>query len=200
MTAADDRLAATGPARIQMLAAEAAALSGAEAGMPRFIAQNGLFRTMLVHEPLAKPLWGMVKALLRQGDLAPDIRELVIMRVAWRIGAAYEWAQHWRAAELAGVEQDKIAAVRNWRESTRFSPAEAAALAVADDVLEVGAVTSATWDACADEFPRERDRIELLSVVALYQMVAVMLRSLQVPLDDDLDLWPPDGQAPTLSG
>lgn len=200
MTDSDDRLKATGRPRIQMLTSQEAERAGADAGMPGFIARNGLFRTMLVHQPLAKPMWGMVRALLRQGELPADIRELVIMRVAWRTGAAYEWAQHWRASELAGVEHDKLTNVRNWRASTIFTRAEAAALAVTDEVLDTGAVSATTWDACAEDFPGERDRLELLSVIALYQMVAVLLRSLQIPLDDDLDVWPPDRQSPTSPG
>jgi alkylhydroperoxidase family enzyme len=196
MTSADDRLASTGTPRTQMLSTEEAGRVGDEAGMPRFIAQNGLFRTMLVHEPIATPMWGMVRALLRKGELDPHVRELVIMRVAWRTETAYEWAQHWRASELAGVGADKLEAVRDWRTSNLFSSAEAAALEATDDVLDSGTVGSSTWEACTRAFPSERDRVEMVSVIAMYQMVAVLLRSLQIPLDDDLDVWPPDGHEP----
>jgi alkylhydroperoxidase family enzyme len=179
-----------------MLPADEARRAGAEAGMPEFISQIGLFRTLLVHEPLAKPLWGMVRALLREGRLDPQLRELVIMRVAWRAESAYEWGQHWRASLHAGLGQDKLSAVRDWRASDLFSPAEMAALAAADDVLDCGVVRPATWETCAREFPHDRDRVELLSIITLWQMVAVLLRSLQVPLDPDLDVWPPDYRTP----
>lgn len=191
-----DRLAATGVPRTAMLPEEEAIRVGAEAGMPGFIARIALFRTLLVHPPLAAPTWGLVRALLREGDLDPGLREVVIMRVAWRTGAAYEWGQHWRVSLMVELSEEKLAAVRDWRGSDLFSPAERAALAAVDDVLDHGAVGPETWGVCEREFPVERDRVELVTVIGLYQMVAVLLRSLQVPLDKDLEVWPPDGRAP----
>jgi alkylhydroperoxidase family enzyme len=182
--------------RTEMLPPDDARRTGAELGIPDFISQNGLFRTLLVHPPIAQSLWGLVHALLREGQLDAGVRELVIMRVAWRTGAAYEWAQHWRVSLSAGLGEEKVADVRDWPQSGRFSGAERAALAAADDLVDFGAARPETWTVCEREFPRDRDCVELLSAIATYHMLAQLLRSLEVPLDDELEMWPPDGQAP----
>jgi hypothetical protein len=65
-----------------------------------------------------------------KSTLPPDIRELAILRVAWRNGAGYEWAAHLPAARAAGLGDAGIAALRP--RSRTLARDEAAGLAGAD--------------------------------------------------------------------
>ncbi|EUA08873.1 4-carboxymuconolactone decarboxylase domain protein [Mycobacterium xenopi 4042] len=38
--------------------------------------------------------------------------------------------------------------------------------------------------------------IELVTAIAAWRMIATIVQSLQVPLEDGVASWPPDGQAP----
>jgi hypothetical protein len=38
--------------------------------------------------------------------------------------------------------------------------------------------------------------IELVTTISAWRMIASILHSLQVPLEDGVDSWPPDGQPP----
>ncbi len=72
------------------------------------------------------------------------------------------------------------------------------ALAAADDVVRDGAISAAIWAACERELgPDPAVLIELVSAIGTWRMIATILHSLQVPLDEGAESWPPDGKAPT---
>jgi hypothetical protein len=39
--------------------------------------------------------------------------------------------------------------------------------------------------------------VELVTAISAWRMIASILQSLEIPLEDDVVSWPPDGQAPT---
>jgi hypothetical protein len=60
-----------------------------------------------------------------------------------------------------------------------------------------GVVSAESWagckrDVCADPAVL----IEIVTAICAWRMVASILHSLQVPLEDGIDSWPPDGQRP----
>jgi alkylhydroperoxidase family enzyme len=71
-------------------------------------------------------------------------------------------------------------------------------LAATDDVVRDGAVSEASWAACKRELGADRATlIELVAAISGWRMIASILHSLQVPLEDGVAGWPPDGQPPT---
>ena len=72
-------------------------------------------------------------------------------------------------------------------------------MAATDEVLTDGAISRATWDQCEQHLGSARELIELVVAIGNWRMFSGLLRSLEVPLDDDLASWPPDGIAPHLS-
>lgn len=70
----------------------------------------GLFAN---HPALAKAFLTWNGYLLsRATTITPYIRELAILRIAWRRRCRYEWAQHVLIARKAGVTDEEIARVR----------------------------------------------------------------------------------------
>jgi alkylhydroperoxidase family enzyme len=87
--------------------------------------------------------------------------------------------------------------VRDWRGYDGFGPAERAVLAATDDVLRDGAVSAESWAACERELRGDTTvLIELVTAIGAWRMVASILRSLQVPLEEGVSSWPPDGRSP----
>jgi alkylhydroperoxidase family enzyme len=95
------------------------------------------------------------------------------------------------------VSADDLLGVRDWQGHNGFGPIERAVLAATDDVVRDGAVSAESWAACERELPCDRTvLIELVTAIGAWRMVASILHSLEVPLEDGVVSWPPDGKLP----
>jgi alkylhydroperoxidase family enzyme len=185
--------------RLPPLPPEEAKAAAAGVGLPEILTDLNVFRTWLHHPQLAKGLNGLLGRLLFQGRLDARLRELIIMRVGWGTGSDYEWTQHWRISIGIGIPAEDLVAVRHWEASDRFGPAERAVLAATDETLREGMIGGATWAALREHVSQEPDvLLEVVHVIGLWRMVSAVLRSLEVPLEDGVASWPPDGQEPAV--
>ncbi len=185
------------PPRIPLLEPEVARAAAAEAGVPEIAADLNVFRIWLHHPRLARWLSDLLMGMLWEGRLDARLRELVIMRIGWVTGSDYEWTQHWRIATGLGLDPEDVVATRDWERHDRFGASERAVLAAADETIATGAISAGTWQACVDHVGAdEQVLLELVTAIGLWHMVAGILRSLQVPLEEGVDGWPPDGRAP----
>jgi alkylhydroperoxidase family enzyme len=184
-------------ARVPPLPAQEAKAAADEAGVPDYMAELTVFQVLLNHPTLARAVNDLLATMLWHGALDSRLRELVIMRIAWLTASDYEWTHHWRVAQGLGVSADDLIGVRDWQCYNRFGPAERAALAATDDVVQNGMVSAESWGACQRELGADRAAlIELVTAISAWRMVASILHSLHVQLEDGADSWPPDGQAP----
>ncbi|MDP7720861.1 carboxymuconolactone decarboxylase family protein [Mycobacterium sp. TY814] len=186
------------PARIPLLPVEEAKAAADQAGVPDYMAELSIFQTLLNHPVLAGPFNDLLASMLWHGVLDRRLRELVIMRIGWLTECTYEWTQHWRVATRLGVSAEDLLGVRDWQGYGGFGPTERAVLAATDDVVHDGAVSAANWAACEHELGGGKAvLIELVTVIGAWRMVASILQSLEVPLEDGVAAWPPDGRAPS---
>jgi alkylhydroperoxidase family enzyme len=186
--------------RVGPLPVDVAREAAAGVDVPEYVVGTNVFRTLLVHPPLAHLLHAVLDPLLLNGTLDARLRELVVMRVAWVTGSVYEWSQHWMLAPMFGAPAEDLAAVRDWEASDRFGATDRAILSATDETLAGQAVSDATWDDLAAALPDETQRMELLVLIGGYQMLSGVLRSLRVPLDAGLEPWLPDGVSPPGRG
>lgn len=182
--------------RIPMLSPEAARKAAEQVQLPPAFAELNIFRVLLAHPALAKQVADLLVTLLFRSQLDARLRELVIMRLGWATASEYEWTQHWRVALELGVSEDDLLALRDWRASDRFGPAERAVLAATDETLDTGAVSPETWAACAEQVGSPQELLELIASIAWWRMISTLLRSLDVPLEEGVAAWPPDGARP----
>jgi alkylhydroperoxidase family enzyme len=183
-------------ARIPMLDVDDARAAAARVGVPEGMADLSVFKVLLRHEDLAARVNGLLHQLLWNGALDARLRELIIMRIGWRQGSLYEWTQHWRVARMLEISEDDLVAVRDWKASDRFDRADRAVLAATDETLGQGAISGRTWSELEATVPDERARLEVVIAIANWSMFAQLLRSLEVPLEEGVDPWPPDGAVP----
>ena len=182
--------------RIPRLSADEARAAAEAAGVPAMMAELSVFQVLLRNPKVAKALQDMLTALLWQGELDGRLRELVIMRIGWVTGSEYEWTQHWRVATGMGVSPDDLVGVRDWRSHPGFGPADRAVLAATDDTLDTGAIGAATWAECEQHVGGAAELIELVVAIGNWRLFSSLLRSLEVPLEDGVAPWPPDGRRP----
>jgi alkylhydroperoxidase family enzyme len=119
---------------------------------------------------------------LLAGTLPARLRELVILRTAYRFDGRYEWAQHISLAERAGVSHQEVIALGGDLEAADLSSLERAALSAVDETAGDGAVSDGTWSVLAASLD-EGELIELLMLIAHYMMLTTVLGSLRVQLE-----------------
>lgn len=181
--------------RIPRLDAATAKAMATEHGLPEFLGDLSVFQIALRNPRVATALNGMLHNLLMKGELDGRLRELIILRIGWATGSVYEWTQHWRVATGMNIPEGDLLGVRDWPNHAAFGPAERAVLAATDDTLATGKISDGTWAACAETFD-QAELVELVAVIGNWTLFSNLLRSLEVPLEDGLQPWPPDGQAP----
>jgi 4-carboxymuconolactone decarboxylase len=158
---------------------------------------------LLLHSPEFADGWNsMLGAVRGQSTLPPDVRELVILRVAARNNADYEWRAHEPVARQAGLGDDQIAAIGlgggtggeaggggglgggGGGAVAGLSPAQWAALAYADAMTMHVSVPDEIFQAVRAHFD-DRQVLELTVTVAAYNMVSRVLVALEVQPGDD---------------
>jgi 4-carboxymuconolactone decarboxylase len=142
--------------------------------------------TMMRHPALAGPFLGYNNVLLRMPSLEPRLRELMVLRVAWRTRATYEWVQHVRMAPRCGITADDVTAISQGAAAGVWSALEADLLAATDQLLERYRVDDDTWARLAQHLD-DRQLLEVLFVVGTYTCLAMAFNSLGLALDPDLD-------------
>lgn len=183
-------------ARIPRLSADEARIAAETVGVPAVMADLSVFQVLLRHPEVAAVLQGMLTALLWQGELNGRLRELVIMRIGWVTGSDYEWTQHWRVATGMGISPDDLVGVQDWPSYPGFGPAERAVLAATDETLKTGTIGAETWVECEEHVGGARELIELVVAIGNWRLFSSLLRSLEIPLEDGVASWPPDGRRP----
>ena len=139
--------------------------------------------------------------LLENNKFDTRLRELMIMRIGWVTGSAYEWTQHWRVAANAGIPPDDILAVRDWRASDRLTPADRAILTATDECLDGKSISDETWAEVAKYVPDPAHQVEFVVAMGNWMSFSLLFRNLRIPLTPDLAIWPPDGvPSPNANG
>ncbi len=184
--------------RMECIPLEEALRLGSEMGVGEAQAGKNAFRTLAHHPDLVRHVYGLLIMLSTRNKLDARLRELIIMRIAWTTGSEYEWFQHYRIATTqAGVSPEEIVAVRDWRKSNLFGPADRAVLAAVDDTREHGKVSDAVWAECEQHLREPAVLIEMVVAIANWIMISQLLQSLGVPLEGGAAPWRPDGKGPT---
>ena len=141
--------------------------------------------TMMRHPALSGPFLVYNQVLLRTPTLDARVRELVILRVAWRTRAPYEWLQHVRIARSLGFTDDELDAIGSGADAGRWSELETELLAATDQLLDHYRVDDDTWARLAQHLD-ERQLIELTFVVGTYTCLAMAFNTFGLELDPDL--------------
>lgn len=186
--------------RVPVLGDDDARAAAERAGVPDYVTVLNVNRVLLAHPRIARNFVQYFWDLMYENALEPRLRELAILRIGWVTGSVYEWTQHWHIAAGMGIPDDDLLGVRDWEAHDGFSDADRAILAATDDVLEHGAIGPQAWAHLARHLPNDAERIEAIAAIAGWRMVATLLQSLDVPLEDGTDPWPPDGVAPEGAG
>ena len=120
--------------------------------------------------------------LLRHGQLDAALREMVILRVAWLARCDYEWFHHVRIAEEVGLDATQVDWARSGSTDPNLDVATAAAMRAAEQLFADGRIETPLWDQLTSRHGAG-GAIELAMLVGNYQMLAGLIRSLDLEIE-----------------
>jgi alkylhydroperoxidase family enzyme len=163
-------------------------------GMPGLPPLN-IFRTIARNEPMARGFLSLGGHLLRGEGLPAREREIVILRTGWRAQSEYEFGQHTVIGQSVGLTDDEVSWLADVS-APSWSAADAALVAMVDELCADDVVSDATWSLLADTWS-EAQLLELLVLAGYYRLVSGLLNSSGVALEPETPGWP-DGAAARL--
>ncbi|WP_051772466.1 carboxymuconolactone decarboxylase family protein [Saccharothrix sp. NRRL B-16314] len=111
-------------------------------------------------------------------------RELAVLRVGYGLHSAYEWAHHAAVGARAGLTEQEIARVPAGPDAPGWSEFDAALLRAVDELRGPRArVSDRTWAELTVRYD-ERQMVELLATVGAYTLLAYILNSCDVAIED----------------
>lgn len=143
---------------------------------------DGMYRSLLNHPELTRSVSDL-GSFLRFGDgaLPAALRELVILWLARRVGAAYEWVKHVPPARAAGLSEGVIEALRKGQEPPGLDATQQSALLVAQCALELRSIAPDLQESVTARLGI-KGIIELVVLVGFYRMIAGVIFAFDVPL------------------
>lgn len=140
---------------------------------------------MLLHSPPFAAGWNaFLGNVRRELDVSPKLCELAICVVAIINGADYEYTHHLPGFIAAGASDDQIAALPLLSNSncdvSMFDPSERAVIALTREMTLNATADDATFAAVKAVLPNPQHVVEIVGVIAAYNMVSRFLVTLGV--------------------
>lgn len=132
-----------------------------------------------------KVFWAWLRfaaTLMPGGSLPRRHTELVIVRVAALTGNAYELQAHLRLAREEGLNEDELAGLQDVSTVEGWRGRERLLVQVADEMHRRRDLSDDTWGRLREQLD-ESQAIELVMLVAHYEMLATTLRTLRIDPD-----------------
>ena len=146
---------------------------------------DGMYLSLLNHPELTRRVSDLGTFLRFGGGTLPAaVREMVILWLARRVGAAYEWVKHEPPARAAGLSDAVINALRDGQAPPGLDETQQAALRVAEFALELHSIPAELQEALVAQVGL-KGVIELVVLVGFYRMIAGVIFSFDVDLPED---------------
>lgn len=160
---------------------------------------TGPFNAMLASPSVGTALQRLGAVIRYQSDLPDQVRELVILTVAARLGSDFEWYAHEPLARRSGLSDEIIAAVKDRTRPQLSGPAQQAAHDLTLALLRAEDVPDETF-AAAVEALGTQGVFDISTIVGYYWLLAAQLRLYQVGLPDQAGLPDRVGLPDALAG
>jgi alkylhydroperoxidase family enzyme len=147
-----------------------------------------LLGTFAHHPELIRAYHTFNGHVLFGSTLSTRQRELLVLRVASRRQAEYEWIQHKVLGGDVGIEPDEIDRIIEGPDAAGWSALDAAMLRAVDELLADAEIADGTWATLAGELDVPQ-LMDLVFTVGAYDLLAMALKAFGVEVDADLELW-----------
>jgi 4-carboxymuconolactone decarboxylase len=135
---------------------------------------------MLLHSPPVADGWNKLMGAIRDDTtVPPDLREIVILRIAVLNDAPYEWDSHERPGRQAGLGDQQLAAIRATRPGAPLSALQQLVIGCADAMTRGVGLPEPLFENLRGHLS-DRQVVELVTTVAAYNMVSRLVVALEI--------------------
>jgi 4-carboxymuconolactone decarboxylase len=157
---------------------------------------EGPFNSMLVSPAVGKALQSLGSAIRYETELTDRARELAILAVAAHHRSNFEWSAHERLARATGLDDETLRAVRQGERPPGLLEAEDSIWRATRSMLVSGDLDDEEYGRMEASFGQAAV-VELIVLVGYYQSLALILRTLRVPVPSTMKMmfsdWPDSG-------
>ncbi|MEM9621733.1 MAG: carboxymuconolactone decarboxylase family protein [Pseudomonadota bacterium] len=140
-----------------------------------------IFGTLVRHMDLTKAWSGFGLYTMRDSQIDPVLREVLILRTACLIGSDYEWHQHQKIAERLGMSDTDFSIIKRGDE---FADLEKnLMLQCANDLVQTHALSDETWHNMNAAFDLTYV-LDSIMTVGAYTALGMALNSCGVQIED----------------
>ncbi|MCH8467954.1 MAG: carboxymuconolactone decarboxylase family protein, partial [Roseinatronobacter sp.] len=148
-----------------------------------FAGQLNVYRVM-AHHPALLRAWETLRThIVQHSALGPERAEVGILRLAHRLGAAYEWNQHVVRGLRAGLDVARIRSLRG--PCAQMSPEDALLAGAVDALQDHAQLAPDQMDALQALVGRE-GVLDLMATLGMYMTLGFILKSTNCPLEQDI--------------
>jgi alkylhydroperoxidase family enzyme len=137
-----------------------------------------------LHEPaIGRAIWDLTLAMTAGASLEDNVRQIAILAVGARFGAAYEIYAHIAVAEREGMKPERLATLVADLKPHDLEPDESVAFDVAYALARGGVLPEPLYRLAVATFGQHGAN-ELIYLVGLYSLVSTTLNGFNVPVPE----------------
>ena len=130
--------------------------------------------------------------------LPPRDKEILILRIAWLCYSNYEWSWHARGAKHGGLlSDDEINRIMDGPEAQGWEPFDATLLRAVDELYTDTFISDDTWNGLVKRY-NTHQIMDLVFTVGNYNMLAMVINSFGVQLEEGLKSFLDNNQIPKM--
>lgn len=143
-----------------------------------------IIRTLANHPELATAWLNYYKVLLGCSTLTLRLKEIVTLRVSWRLQSEYEWTQHVKTSKRCGLSDEHIEAIKVGAELPIWAELEQLAIRAVDQLTMQSQIDDATWNGLAKHLSK-KELMELLFIVGCYTTLCWAFNAMGLQLEQN---------------
>lgn len=156
-----------------------------------FAGRLNVYKVMAHHPELLASWSDLRRHVVTQNALGLKRLEVVILRVAVRLGSGYEWMHHVQRARDLGMEDARIFSVANTPD--KMSDDDAIIVRAVDELIDQTRLERTTL-AALEDLVGKAGVLDLMATVGFYKTLGCLVESFAVALDDGIPETPlPNG-------
>jgi alkylhydroperoxidase family enzyme len=176
-------------AMLEMLTLQESGQRIDETGVHERYRGTNLTRTVMHSKIAGAAFFSLCSALAFENKLDSRLRELMILRTAWRVNGQYVLAQHKGFARFLGMSDEEIFGVAGPDECRVYSELDRAIIRMADELLDDAKLSQQSTAFWEGRFPPDQI-LELILAGGYWRMVSTVTSSMGLALDEGVEPWP----------
>lgn len=156
-----------------------------------------VFGVLARHPALARAFLTFNAHIAAGSTLIARTRELAILRISWLLHSEYEFTQHLILGRRAGLTAQELSWLQAPTKPGCWAEIDECVLLAVDEIHADARVSEATWKRLGAYFD-QRQLMDLLFVVGCYSTLAMVLNSIDLPLEPGTPGLPADVRANLL--